>query len=148
MMRLSIPAFVTIVLVGAAAAIGASAPMTYTPAGMTWVAGTGPAKGTSQVILVGHPDKTGTAIIRVKMPDGYVNQPHYHATAEYITVIQGALLFGTGDTVDKAKATLLPAGSFIEVPAGVHHWSVTKGVTIEQVGGEGPLNNIPIKHSM
>ena len=148
MMRLSIPAFVTIVLVGAAAAIGASASTTFTPAGMAWVAGTGAAKGTSQVILVGHPDKTGTAVIRVKMPDGYVNQPHYHATAEYITVIQGALLFGTGDTVDKAKATLLPAGSFIEVPAGVHHWSVTKGITIEQVDGEAPLNNIPIKHSM
>ncbi|HEU5479421.1 MAG TPA: cupin domain-containing protein [Candidatus Tumulicola sp.] len=148
MMRLSIPAFVTIVLVGAAAAIGASAPATFTPAGMAWVAGTGTAKGTSQVILVGHPDKTGTAVIRVKMPDGYVNQPHYHATAEYITVIQGALLFGTGDTVDKATATLLPAGSFIEVPAGVHHWSVTKGITIEQVDGEAPLNNIPIKHSM
>jgi quercetin dioxygenase-like cupin family protein len=146
-MRLSISVFVVILAIGSGAAIAASAPMTFTPAGMTWVAGTGAAKGTSQAILVGTPDKSGTAIIRVKMPDGYVNQPHYHAKAEYITVIQGTLLFGTGDTVDKAKATVLPAGSFIEVPAGVHHWSVTEGVTIEQIGGDAPLNNIPIKHS-
>ena len=56
------------------------------------------------------------------------------------------MLFGMGDTINKAKATAYPAGSFIMVPTGVHHWSVAKGDTIEQVSGEGPLTNIPIKH--
>lgn len=147
MMRLSIAVFVGLATLAAgAAAVAMSAPMTFTPAGMHWVAGTGASKGTSAVVFVGNPSKSGTAIMRVKMADGYTNQPHYHATAEYITVMEGTLLFGTGDTIDKAKATVLPAGSFIEVPAGVHHWSVAKGVTIEQIGGQGPLDNIPIKH--
>ena len=116
------------------------------PSALHWVAGTGVSKGTSMAILTGDPAKAGTSIIRVKMPDGYVNKPHYHAHPEYITVIQGTLLFGTGDVVNKSKAQTFPAGSFVAVPAGLHHWSVTQGVTIEQIGGEGPLSNIPIKH--
>ncbi len=115
---------------------------------MHWVAGIGPAKGTSAVVFVGNPAKSGTSIMRVEMPDGYVNKPHYHSHPEYITVMQGALLFGTGDVVNKANGTLLPTGSFIMIPAGVHHWSVAQGATIEQIGGEGPLTNIPVKKSM
>jgi quercetin dioxygenase-like cupin family protein len=103
-------------------------------------------KGTTAATLVGDPAKAGISVIRVKMPDGYVNQPHYHSHSEYITVMQGTLLFGLGDTVNKTKATLLPVGSFIMVPAGVHHWSVAEGQTTVQVGGQGPLTNIPIKH--
>lgn len=130
---------------GASLAVAAEATVTFTPQGLSWVAGTGLGKGSSLAVLVGDPTKSGMAIIRVKMPDGYTNQPHYHAQAEYITVMQGTVLFGTGDTVNKANAKAFSAGSFIMVPAGVHHWSIAKGETIEQVGGEGPLNNIPIK---
>lgn len=136
--------------VGARAAVAAmtGGAVTFTPDNLHWVAGTGPAKGSSQAVMVGNPDKSGTAIIRVKMPNGYTNAPHYHSHPEYITVMQGTLLFGLGDAINKAKATALPAGSFIMVPTGVHHWSVAQGETIEQVGGEAPLTNIPIKHGM
>ncbi len=133
---------------GAAIAAGTAAPVILTPDNLHWIAATGPAKGSSNAVLTGNPAKSGTSIIRVKMPDGYTNPPHYHANPEYITVIQGALLFGTGDTIDKSKAKTIPAGSFIMVPAGVHHWSMAKGTTIEQVGGEGPLTNIPVKRPM
>ncbi|MEO9170445.1 MAG: cupin domain-containing protein [Candidatus Baltobacteraceae bacterium] len=136
---------------GASAAIAAAMgnPVTYTPDNLHWVAGSGPAKGSWSATLVGNPDKSGTAIVRVKMPDGYTNKPHYHVHAEYITVVSGTVLFGTGDAVNKGNAKVLPAGSFIMVPAGIHHWSMAKGETIVQVGGEGPQTNIPIKsHSM
>lgn len=133
---------------GATIAAAAGGTVLLAPSAMHWVAGTGPAKGTSAVVFVGDPNKAGTAIIRVKMPDGYVNQPHYHAHPEYITVVSGALLFGIGDTVNKSKGTTLPTGSFIMVPAGIHHWSIAMGETVEQIGGEGPLNNIPVKKSM
>ncbi|HEY1656447.1 MAG TPA: cupin domain-containing protein [Candidatus Tumulicola sp.] len=128
-----------------AAASAGPAAVTLSPSAMHWVAGTGVNKGTSLAILTGNPTKTGTSVIRVKMPDGYVNKPHYHSHPEYITVIQGTVLFGTGDTVDKSKAKAYPTGSFIAVPTGLHHWSVTQGETIEQIGGLGPLTNIPIK---
>jgi quercetin dioxygenase-like cupin family protein len=137
-----------LVTAGATLAAMQSAPVLFTSDSLRWVAATGPAKGSWNAVMVGNPNSSGTAIIRVKMPDGYTNKPHYHSHAEYITVIQGALLFGTGDIVEKSKARMLPAGSFIAVPAGVHHWSVAQGDTIEQVGGEGPLTNIPVKQSM
>ncbi len=137
-----------LVTAGATIAAMQSAPLFFTSDGLHWVAATGPGKGSWNAVMVGNPNSSGTAIIRVKMPDGYTNKPHYHSQAEYITVIQGTLLFGTGDTINKSNARVLPAGSFIAVPAGVHHWSVAKGITIEQVGGEGPLTNIPVKQSM
>jgi quercetin dioxygenase-like cupin family protein len=117
-----------------------------TPSSLTWVAGTGPSKGSSSAVLTGDPNKTGYAMILVKMPDGYRNAPHYHAHPEYITVMKGTLLFGTGDKIDASKARVLPAGSFINVPAGLHHWSMARGETIEQVAGDGPQTNIPVKH--
>ena len=141
--------FVGLLLIaGAGVAIAATmSPVMLTPDSLHWTPGTGPAKGSSLAVLMGDPNKSGSSIIRVEMPDGYVNQPHYHSHPEYITVIKGTILFGTGDTINKSKATALPAGSFIMVPAAVHHWSVAKGDTIEQVDGEGPLTNIPIKRS-
>ncbi len=139
---------VLVLTAAASAAIAATtaAPVILAPDNLHWTAGTGPSKGSWSAVLTGNPNKSGNAVIRVKMPDGYTNPPHYHAHPEYITVMQGTLLFGTGDTIDKSKAKTIPAGSFIMVPTGVHHWSMAKGDTIEQVGGEGPLTNIPIKH--
>jgi quercetin dioxygenase-like cupin family protein len=145
----SLPWILLGVLLTAGASIGSTmgSPAIFTPASLHWIPGTGPTKGTWAAVMVGDPTKPGNSIIRVKMPDGYVNQPHYHSHPEYVTIIQGTVLFGTGDTVDTAKATTLSTGSFIMVPAGVHHWSVVKGETIVQVGGQGPLINIPIKKS-
>lgn len=135
-------------LLAAGGVVTASTNLSYlTPNSLNWVAGTGPSKGSSSAVLTGDPGKTGFAMILVKMPDGYSNPPHYHAHPEYITVMQGTLLFGTGDKIDKSKARVLPAGSFINVPAGVHHWSMAQGETIEQVAGDGPQTNIPVKKS-
>ncbi len=134
-------------LIAAGSVVMAASALSYsTPNSLNWVTGTGASKGSTSAVLTGNPAKTGFAIIRVKMPDGYSNPPHYHAHPEYITVLQGTLLFGTGDKIDKNKARAFPAGSFINVPSGLHHWSMAKGETIEQVAGEGPQTNIPVKH--
>ncbi len=130
---------------GTAFAATMGSPAVVTPDNLHWVAGSGPTKGTWSAVLTGDPTKSVNSVIRVKMPDGYTNQPHYHSHPEYVTVISGAILFGTGDSINRANAKELPAGSFVMVPAGVHHWSIAKGATIVQVGGMGPLNNIPIK---
>jgi quercetin dioxygenase-like cupin family protein len=148
-MKISSRFYLTLALVltatGAGIAAMTAAPTILTPSSMHWVAQTGPGKGSLAAVMVGNPAKSGTSVMRVKMPDGFTNQPHYHSHPEYITVLQGTLLFGIGDTIDKSKAQTLPAGSFIAVPTGVHHWSMAQGETIEQVDGEGPLTNIPIK---
>src|ERR1700739_4933990 len=87
---------------GAGIAAAARSPMTFTPDNLNWVAGSGPTKGSWAATLVGNPDKSEIAIVRVKMPDGYTNKPHYHVHDEYITVISGTVLFGTGDGINKA----------------------------------------------
>jgi len=141
--------FIAAILVaGVSAATAAGTVVALNPSAMHFAAGTGSAKGTSAAILTGNPAKAGPSVIRVKMPDGYVNKPHYHANPEYITIISGSVLFGTGDTVNKSAAKLYGPGSFIAVPAGVHHWSIVQGETVEQIGGNGPLNNLPIKGGM
>ncbi|HET6896461.1 MAG TPA: cupin domain-containing protein [Candidatus Baltobacteraceae bacterium] len=134
-------------LIAAGGVVTAATHLSYSmPNHLNWVAGTGTSKGSSSAVLTGDPNKTGFAVIRVKMPDGYSNAPHYHAHPEYITVMQGTLLFGTGDKIDKSKVRVLPAGSFITVPPGLHHWSMARGETIEEVAGDGPQTNIPVKH--
>lgn len=147
MLRYAPLVFVLSLLVAGAGVVMAATHLSYlTPNSLNWVAGKGPSKGSSSAVLTGDPNKTGFAMVRVKMPDGYSNPVHYHAHPEYITVMQGTLLFGTGDKIDKNKARVFPAGSFITVPAGLHHWSMAKGETIEEVAGEGPQTNIPVKH--
>lgn len=138
--------FVLSVIAAVGVVMAATAPSYLTPNSLNWVAGTGTSKGSYSAVLTGDPNKSEFAIIRVKMPNGYSNPPHYHAHPEYITVMQGTLLFGTGDKIDKSKARVFAAGSFINVPAGLHHWSMARGETIEEVTGEGPQTNIPVKH--
>jgi len=145
MLRYSPLVFVLSLMAACGVVMAASTLSYLTPNSLNWVAGTGPGKGSSSAVLTGDPNKTGFAIVRVKMPDGYSNTPHYHAHPEYITVMQGTLLFGIGDKIDKNKARIFPAGSFINVPAGLHHWSMARGDTIEEVAGEGPQTNIPVK---
>jgi len=147
MSRISTVTFCVALLAGGSVAIAGSGVSYMTPDSLKWTAGTGPAKGSTSTTLTGNPGKTGFAVVRVRMNDGFANQPHYHANAEYITVLQGTLLFGTGDKIDKSKARVLPAGSFITVPAGLHHWSMAKGETMEEVAGDGPQTNIPVKRS-
>lgn len=118
------------------------------PGDMHWTAAPPPVRGQMLTTLSGNPTGTGEAAIRVRMTDGFVNLPHYHSHPEYITVLSGSLLFGFGDTIVKSKATRLPAGSFIMVPTGVHHWSIAQGVTVEQINGLAPFNNIPVKKAM
>lgn len=125
-----------------------SGAITLAPGDMHWTAAPPPAKGQWLATLSGNPNGTGEAVSRVKMPGDFVNQPHYHSHPEYITVMQGTLLFGFGDVIDKSKARRLPAGSFIMVPTGVHHWSIAQGETVEQISGLAPFTNIPVKKAM
>jgi len=63
---------------------------------------------------------------RLKIPDGYHIPPHTHPADAHLTVIE-------------VKATKpMPAGSFIVIPRGTHHFYWTRGETIVQSQGIGP----------
>lgn len=114
---------------------------TVVPAdGVTW----GPAppvlpSGAQAAVLAGDPSKEGPFTIRLSAPDGYRVPPHFHPTAENVTVISGVFHVGTGDTFDTAKGDKLAAGGFVSLPAGMHHYAWMEGPTVVQVHGTGPF---------
>jgi hypothetical protein len=63
-----------------------------------------------------------------------------------VTVLSGELFAGTGPTADPNKGTLLPAGSFMIMPAGELHWSWARnGEVVYEETGTGPTATNLIK---
>ena len=122
----------------AASAIAASAPTIVTPGTIAWVAGTGPEKGAQVAVLEGDPSKAGPYTVRLKIPAGGKFLPHSHRDVEHVTVISGTLRVGLGDVFDASKMKALPAGSYVVIPAGLHHFAMAQGDTVVQLHGTGP----------
>jgi len=138
-MRLCLILLVSLVAATSASALaGGTAPTVFTPAQVQWAAGKGPLAGTQVAALFGDPAKPGPFVLRLRIPDGGSFGPHSHPVIENVTVLQGTLLIGVGDKVDKAKMVALPTGSFFSVPANVHHYAMAKGETIVQLNDNGP----------
>ncbi len=125
----------------------AYAQTTTAPAGPTivtldnakWTPGTGMMKGVDIAVLYGDPTKAGPYIVRVKIPANTNVPAHYHGDTENVTVISGALWVGMGDKADPANMKELGPGTFVSVPAGMHHSAMTKIPTIIQIEGNGPM---------
>ena len=64
--------------------------------------------------------------------------PHFHPTDERITVLSGTFCLGTGDKYDEKACEDMPAGSYMVMPKGMHHFAVAKDSVIE-VYGIGPF---------
>jgi hypothetical protein len=96
--------------------------------------------GAQMSVLDGDPSKAGTPfVIRAKLPDGYKVAPHWHPTAENVSVISGEFTLGMGDKWDDSKMTTLKAGGFAKMPKTMHHFAGVKGETIIQIHGVGPF---------
>jgi quercetin dioxygenase-like cupin family protein len=99
----------------------------------------GPLPGSKSALLAGDP-KTGMHHAYLKLADGAFVPPHWHTADEYVTIVQGTILFGTGDNADRDKTRLYAAGAFVHVPAGVRHFAWAKGeVVLSQTRG-GPID--------
>jgi quercetin dioxygenase-like cupin family protein len=111
-----------------------------TDAQLTW--GEGPPslpKGGLTAVLSGDPGKPGEYTLRAKLPAGYKIPPHWHPTAEHITVLSGTVAFGMGDKAVLADMKALPAGGFAVMPATMHHYFEVKTAAVIQVHGTGPF---------
>lgn len=75
---------------------------------------------------------------RLKMPDDYRVPLHFHPADEHLVVIEGLFHIGHGSSFDKGASHPMPAGSFIVLPKGMHHYAWTKGETVIQVYALGP----------
>ena len=109
------------------------------PDQLTW--GPAPAvlpAGAKLAVLEGDPTKSGAYTMRLLMPDGYRIPPHFHAGAEHVTVVTGALMVGMGEKFDEGQMKSLPAGTFAMIPVGMHHYAKAQGETVLQLHGTGP----------
>ena len=95
--------------------------------------------GAQCAVIEGDP-KAANALfaLRIKTPDAYRIAPHFHPADEHVVVLSGILNMGLGDTFDPGAGHALPAGGFMAMPAGEHHYAWTKGETEIQVYAIGP----------
>jgi len=95
-------------------------------------------KGIDVAVLSGDPMKSGPYVIRLRIPANMKIPPHYHGEVENVTIISGALWVGLGDKFDETNLKELGPGTFVSLPANVHHYAMTKAETIVQIHGMGP----------
>jgi quercetin dioxygenase-like cupin family protein len=142
-MKPSIALISSVVLLGSLAytmpVIAADEHKVVTSGDVAW--GPGPPalpKGVQGVTLYGDPSKEGLFVLRLKFPAGLHVPPHSHPVPEVITVLSGTLRLGTGETADKGKTKVLPAGSFSAMSAGMKHYGYFDEETVIQLSTNGP----------
>lgn len=89
----------------------------------------GPFPGSKIAVLAGDP-AAGVHHNYLKLPDGAIIAPHWHSTDEYVTVVQGTVLVGYGETIDEKSMRLFGPGGFIHVPAKTPHYARAKGEVV------------------
>jgi quercetin dioxygenase-like cupin family protein len=95
--------------------------------------------GAQLAVLSGDPGKQGMFTIRLKFPAGYSVPPHHHPTDELVTVMDGQLSLGMGDTLDRDKAGILAQGGYVVAPANMNHYAFTTGGATVQITAHGPF---------
>jgi quercetin dioxygenase-like cupin family protein len=95
--------------------------------------------GAKFALIEGDLEKPGALFtFRLKFPDGYRVPPHFHPADEHITVISGTFHMAMGDRFDAGTGRAMPAGSYVVMPKGEHHFAWTSGETVVQVHAIGP----------
>lgn len=94
--------------------------------------------GVQLAVLEGDHKTTGLFSVRMKVPAGFTLAPHTHPADERVTIIEGAVSVGFGDTVDRAKLRSFAMGSYYLNPAGVAHYVLSDTGATLQITGMGP----------
>lgn len=96
--------------------------------------------GASMAVVGGDPSAAGQLwTARLRFPDGYVIQAHWHPTDENVTVLRGTLEFGFGDAFSESALTTYHAGGFVVAEAHRNHFVRASGETEVQVHAIGPF---------
>lgn len=95
--------------------------------------------GAEAAVLEGDPAKAEPFTMRIRFPANYEVPVHTHPAVERVTVLEGAIHLGIGETFDRDAATALPAGGLAVMEAGVAMYGFTgdEGAVI-QLNGQGP----------
>jgi quercetin dioxygenase-like cupin family protein len=95
--------------------------------------------GAKVYILEGNPLQDGIFTMRVKFPPYYKLPAHWHPKDERVTVIEGAVYVGFGETMDTTSAQKFSQGSYYVNPVESHHYVFTQSEgVVMQITGNGP----------
>jgi hypothetical protein len=124
----------------AVSSIGHAEEMTLvTPDQMKW----GPLDvipGAKLAVVSGDPSKPGPFVLEIQWPGGSKIGPHWHSAIERVTILSGTGILGMGDSIDRQKATTLPAGGYAALPATMHHWFLAETPILMMIEGDGPFD--------
>ena len=95
--------------------------------------------GAKAALLQGNPSDAGRYVVRVQFPSNYKIPFHSYANAMDVTVVSGTLYVANTQTFDKKKAFAIKPGDFYHLPARTPQFTFTKGETVLEIHGEGPL---------
>lgn len=113
--------------------------LTYTQTDIEWQPGPGSlAEGAEFSLLEGDPSQQGLFALRIRMPDGFRIEPHWHPNVERLTVISGTFRLGHGDEFDAGATDPFGPGSYLSLPPEMTHFAVTEGTTEVQLTSIGP----------
>lgn len=109
-----------------------------------WTPGGGP--GSVRAPIYGDPAHPGAYLHLIKVPPNTLSRAHKYSDRRTYNVISGTWYVGFGPRFDESKLVALPAGSYYDLPAGVHVFNATAddGATI-QIGGTGPTEHIDLE---
>jgi ketosteroid isomerase-like protein/quercetin dioxygenase-like cupin family protein len=95
--------------------------------------------GARVAVVSGDPSAPGPFVLRAQVPAGYRVPPHWHPTAENLTVLSGTVALGMGDTMDDKTMTTLAAGGYAVLPADMRHSFAARTAATFQIHGSGPF---------
>lgn len=113
--------------------------VSYRPGEIPWKQGPSSfEQGAQFAVLEGDPAAPGVFTMQIKLPGGFIINPHWHPNVERVTVLRGTFHLGAGDTVDKSGAEALPTGSYTTMPKRMVHYAIAGGETVIQLTTVGP----------
>ena len=106
------------------------------PDELAWVEAGG---GVARVDIAGDRTKEGMYAYRVRFPQGFRNEPHFHPDDRVVTVISGTLHVGFGERIDESSMRPLSTGSLWTEPGNEPHYVWARdGEVVIQIIGYGP----------
>jgi hypothetical protein len=96
--------------------------------------------GAEMAVVFGDLDKKGGLyVIRIRSKGEVKVPPHWHVTDEHLTVLEGSFWIGAGEQFDASKLQEMKVAAHAMMPAGVRHFSLTKGDNVIELFGEAPF---------
>jgi hypothetical protein len=90
-------------------------------------------------VLNGNPGAVGPFTVRMQAPAGYAIKPHWHPTAERLTIISGSFMVGMGEKFDETSMKDVSVGGYVVLPAKMAHFAKSTEESVVQIDSEGPF---------